>query len=121
AGLVEIIPVVGPLAAGAIAVAAGLTGNVQTALIAAAIVLVVRMIEDYVVIPRLLGHSVAPSPLIFLFSLTSVTVVLGGLSVLLAVPVAAVVATIVDVLWFDKDPAKQGVPTVLFAAKESEG
>ena len=121
AGLVEIIPVVGPLAAGGIAVAAGLTASVETAIIAAAIVLAVRLLEDYIVIPRVLGHAVALSPLIVLFAVTSVTIVLGGLSVLLAVPLAAVLATIVDVLVFDKDPAKEDVPTVLFAAKDAEG
>ena len=36
AGLVEIVPVVGPIAAGALAVAAGLTVSVETAVIAAA-------------------------------------------------------------------------------------
>jgi predicted PurR-regulated permease PerM len=121
AGLVEIVPVVGPLAAGALAVGSGLTVSVQTAAIAGAIVLAVRLLEDYVVIPRVLGHAVALSPLVVLFAVTSVTIVLGGLTILLAVPLAAVLATIVDVLVFDKDPAKQEVPAVLFAAKDAEG
>jgi predicted PurR-regulated permease PerM len=120
AGLVEIVPVIGPITAGAFAVAAGLTVSVQTAAIAGAIVLAVRLLEDYVVIPRVLGHAVALSPLVVLFAVTSVTVVLGGLTILLAVPLAAVLATIVDVFVFDKDPAKEDVPTVLFPARETE-
>jgi len=120
AGLVEIVPIVGPLAAGVVAVAAGLTVSVETAVIAGAIVLAVRLAEDYVVIPRVLGHAVALSPLVVLFAVTSVTIVLGGLSILLAVPLAAVLATVVDVLVFDKDPAEQDVPTVLFPAKDVE-
>jgi hypothetical protein len=36
------------------------------------------------------------------------------------VPLAAVLATVVDVVVFDKDPAEEDVPTVLFPAKESE-
>jgi hypothetical protein len=47
--------------------------------------------------------------------------VLGGLTILLAVPLAAVLATVIDVLVFDKDPAEQDVPTVLFPAKDAEG
>jgi predicted PurR-regulated permease PerM len=121
AGLVEIVPVVGPLAAGALAVGAGLTVSFQTAAAAGAVVLAVRLLEDYVVIPRVLGHAVALSPLVVLFAVTSVTIVLGGVTILLAVPLAAVLATIVDVLLFDKDPAKQEVPTVLFPAKDAEG
>jgi predicted PurR-regulated permease PerM len=119
AGLVEIVPVVGPLAAGALAIGAGMTASVQTAAIAGAIVLTVRMVEDYVVIPRVLGHAVALSPLVVLFAITSVTILLGGLTILLAVPLAAVLATILDVLLFDKDPARQEVPTVLFPAKDA--
>jgi len=118
AGLVEIVPVVGPLAAGALAVAAGLTASVQTAAVAAAIVLAVRLVEDYVVIPRVLGHAVALSPLVVLVAVTSVTIVLGGVTILLAIPLAAVLATIIDVLVFEKDPAEQEVPTVLFPAKD---
>jgi predicted PurR-regulated permease PerM len=121
AGLVEIVPVVGPIAAGALAVAAGLTVSVETAAIAAGLVLAVRMLEDYIVIPRVIGHAVALSPLVVLFAVTSVAIVFGGLSVLLAVPLAAVLATIVDVIVFDKDPSEEEVPAVLFAAKDAEG
>jgi predicted PurR-regulated permease PerM len=119
AGIVEIVPVVGPLVAGGVAVGAGLSASVHTAAIAAGIVFAVRMLEDYVVIPRVLGHAVALSPLVVLFAVTSVAIVLGGVSVLLAVPLAAVLATIVDVAVVNKDPSKQDVPTVLFPAKDA--
>ena len=46
---------VGPLAAGAVAVGVGLTDSWQTALAAGLIVLGVRLLEDYVVIPKVLG------------------------------------------------------------------
>ena len=52
AGIVEIIPVIGPLAAGALAVGVGLTVSWQTGLAAGLAVLVVRLLEDYLVIPR---------------------------------------------------------------------
>jgi predicted PurR-regulated permease PerM len=120
AGVVEIVPVIGPLAAGAVAVGAGLTVSVETAAIAAAIVLAVRLLEDYVVIPRVLGEAVGLSPLVVLVSVATVAVLFGGWAVLLAIPLAAVLATLVDVIVFDKDPAEEEVPTVLFAAKDVE-
>ena len=46
AGIVEIVPVIGPLTAGAVAVGVGLTESWQLALVAALIVLVVRLLED---------------------------------------------------------------------------
>ena len=72
AGLVEIIPVVGPLAAGALAVGVGLTVSWQTALAAGLAVLVVRLLEDYIVIPRVLGDAVGLTPLVVLVSVTAV-------------------------------------------------
>jgi hypothetical protein len=40
---------------------------------------------------------------------------------LLAVPIAAILVTLVDVIVRDKDPADEDMPTVLFPAKDAEG
>ena len=39
---------------------------------------------------------------------------------LLAIPIAAVVATLIDVIVRDVDPAEQEVPAVLFAGPKEE-
>ncbi len=44
----------------------------------------------------------------------------GGFAVLLAIPLAAVAATLVSVIVLEKDPAEEEVPTVLFPAKDAE-
>lgn len=121
AGLVEMVPVIGPLAAGALAVGVGLTVSWHTALAAAFIVLVVRLVEDYVVLPKVLGEATGLSPLVVLFSVSAVAILFGGFAVLLAVPLAAVVATVIDVVVRGRDPAEEEVPTVLFPAKDAEG
>ena len=90
------------------------------AVLAAICVLGVRLLEDYVVIPKVLGDAVGLSPLIVLFAVSAVGIVFGGWAVLFAVPIAAVVVTLVDVILRDVDPAEEDVPTVLFPAKESE-
>lgn len=121
AGLVELIPVVGPLAAGAVAIGVGYaTHGVGTALAAGLVVLAVRLVEDYVVIPKVLGDAVGLTPLTVLFSVAAVTWLFGGFAVILAIPLVAVIVTVVDVLVFDKDPAEEDVPTVLFSPKEAE-
>jgi predicted PurR-regulated permease PerM len=120
AGVVEIVPVIGPLAAGALAVGVGLTDSVHTALLAGLCVLGVRLFEDYVVIPKVLGEATGLSPLLVLFSVAAVGTLFGGWAVLFAVPIAAVVVTLFDVIARDVDPAEEEVPTVLFPAKESE-
>ncbi len=111
---------IGPLAAGAVAVGVGLTESVGVAVAAGVAVLLVRLLEDYVVIPRVLGEAVGLSPLIVLVSVAGSAVLFGEFAVLLAIPLAAVVATLVDVIVLNKDPAEEEVPTVLFPAKDGE-
>jgi predicted PurR-regulated permease PerM len=120
AGVVEVIPVVGPLAAGALAVGVGLTVDVQHGIAAGVVVLVVRLVEDYLVIPRVLGNAVGLSPLLVLVSVAATAFLFGGFVVPLAIPLAAVVATLFDVIVLNKEPADEEVPTVLFPAKDAE-
>jgi predicted PurR-regulated permease PerM len=119
AGIVEVVPVIGPLAAGALAVAVGLTVSWHLALTAGIVVLVVRLLEDYIVIPRVMGHVTGISPLVVLIGVTAIGLLFGGFYVLLATPILAVLVTLVDVIVRDKDPAEEDVPTLLFA-KENE-
>jgi predicted PurR-regulated permease PerM len=120
AGVVEIIPVLGPLLAGALAVGVGLTVSWQTGLTAGLAVLIVRLLEDYLVIPRVLGDAVGLTPLVVLVAVTATGLLFGGFAIILAIPLAAVVATLVDVIVRDKDPAEEDVPTVIFSAKDVE-
>jgi predicted PurR-regulated permease PerM len=118
AGLVEIIPVIGPLVAGTLAVAVGLTESFQLAVLAAACVLGVRLLEDYVIMPKVIGEAVGLSPLLVLVSVTAVGILFSGWAVLFAVPIAAVLMTLFDVILRDVDPAEEEVPAVIFSPKE---
>jgi predicted PurR-regulated permease PerM len=120
AGIVEIVPVIGPLAAGLVAVGVGLTVSVKVALLAVLVVIVVRLLEDYIVLPRVLGHSTGLSPLVVLLSVTTVGLVLGGFAVILAVPLASILVTLIDTIVREKDPSDEVVPSVLFPAKDLE-
>ena len=121
AGVVEIVPVIGPLAAGTLAIAVGLTESWQKALFAGLIVLGVRQLEDFLIAPRVLGHAVGLSPLVVPVSVTAVGILFGGFYVLLAIPIAAVLATLLDVVVREADPADEDVPPLLFPAKDVEG
>jgi len=121
AGLVELVPIIGPLAAGALAVGVGLTQSWHMALFAGLIVLGVRQLEDNIVVPKVLGHATGLSPLVVLSSVTAIGILLGAAYVLLAIPIAAVLATLIDVVVRDVDPAEQDVPAVLFAGAKEDG
>lgn len=114
AGLVELVPIVGPLAAGAVAIAVGLTAGWAVALGAGIAVLVLRQLEDYVIVPRVMGHAVGLSPLVVLVSVVGIGYLLGAVYVLIAIPIASVAATLVDVVVRGRDPAEEDAPTVLF-------
>ncbi|HKU56969.1 MAG TPA: AI-2E family transporter [Gaiellaceae bacterium] len=114
-GVVELVPIVGPLAAGAVAIGAGLTVSWTVALGAGLAVLILRQLQDYVIAPRVMGHAVGLSPLVVLVSVVSIGYLLGPVYVLIATPIAAVIATLVDVVVRGRDPAEEEPPAVLFA------
>jgi len=120
AGLVEVVPVIGPLIAGALAVGVGFTASVHVAVLAAVCVLAVRLLEDYLIMPKVLGEAVGLSPLLVLVSVTVVGILFSGWAVLFAVPIAAVAMTLFDVVLRDVDPAEEDVPAVIFSPKEAE-
>ena len=82
--------------------------------------LVQRQLEDYLIAPRVLGGAVGLSPLLVMIAVISSGILLGAFAAVLAIPLVAVLTTLVDVIVRDKDPALEDVPTVLFPAKEVE-
>jgi predicted PurR-regulated permease PerM len=122
AGIVELVPIVGPLAAGAVAIGAGLTAGWAVALGAGIAVLVLRQLEDYIIAPRVMGHAVGLSPLVVLVSVVGIGYLLGAVYVLIAIPIASVIATLVDVVVRGRDPAEEDAPAVLFpGTSEAKG
>ena len=89
-GVLEIIPLVGPI------IAAGLAGTVafgergpDTTIIVLAVYLVVRQVEDQIVMPLVIGRAVHLHPVVTIFAVLVGLSAWGVLGGLLAVPVAA--------------------------------
>jgi predicted PurR-regulated permease PerM len=118
-GFLEIVPVVGPAAAIVLAAGAGLTVSWHIAVFAAGALLALRLFQDYIVSPRFLGGAVGLPPLLVLVSVSVVGILIGPFYVLLSVPIASLVVTVVDVVVRGVDPADAEVPSVLFAPKDS--
>jgi predicted PurR-regulated permease PerM len=108
AAVVELLPVIGPLVAGVTAIGAALTVSWQLALKTAAVFYGFRLLQDYLINPRVLGGIVELSPLVVLFSVAAVGILIGPVAVPLATPFAAVLAALFDVTVRGRDPA-QGV------------
>ena len=67
-----------------------------------------------------IGDAVGLTPLVVLVAVTGCGLLFGGFAVILAIPLAAVIATLIDVIVRDKDPAEEDVPAVIFSAKDAE-
>lgn len=119
AGLVEVLPVIGPLLAGLAAIGVGYSVSWELALAAGIVVYGLRLVQDYVVNPRLFGRAVHLPPLAVLLAVSALALLLGPLWVPLAVPMTAVLATLLEVLVWKQDPAESPVPTVLPLAEET--
>jgi predicted PurR-regulated permease PerM len=92
AGILEFVPLVGPLvAAGVSALLAGLHAPLS-ALWVCAFLLVLRIVEDYVVYPRLIRRGVHLHPLAVIVAVLAGLELGGVAGVFLAIPVVAVVS-----------------------------
>jgi predicted PurR-regulated permease PerM len=95
ATVLECIPLVGPLVVAAVAIGvAGLHGA-GPALWTAAFLTVVRVVEDYVIYPRLIGRDIHLHPLIIILAVL-VGAELGGVGgILTAIPLVALASVVV--------------------------
>ncbi len=113
-GVLEVIPIVGPITAGAIACLVALGhpnpfgwNQLLYVGVIAAMYTVFRHAEDYFVIPFVIGRIVRLHPAVVIFSLLSGGALFGLLGILLAVPVAAtlrLVLVYVGAKLRDEDP-----------------
>ncbi len=90
------IPIVGAIATGAVAVLVALVAQGPVvALIMLGVVLVVQQLEGHVLQPFLMGHAVSLHPVAVLLAVTAGSMSAGIVGALFAVPIAAVLNTVV--------------------------
>jgi len=103
-GFAEIVPIIGPIFAGAVGALIALTSdnlafglnNLQGAIVVIIIYFIVRQIQDYFVAPGVMGRIVKLHPLIVLFAVLAGQHIWGILGVILAVPIAGVVKILLE-------------------------
>ncbi len=88
-GVLEFIPVVGPLAAGLIIVTVSLLTGYQHWLVLVIFLVIWRMVQDYVSSPRIMGESMELHPLAAIFGVMAGGEVAGILGIYLSIPVMA--------------------------------
>ena len=108
-GLLETIPIVGPLVALTLAAVVALaTLGILKAVLVVAALYALRLVEDNVVIPQVLGHAIHLPAIVTIFAVTLGGIVAGLVGLILAVPVAAAIKVVIDEYYPHPQPALAG-------------
>lgn len=106
-GFLEVIPFVGPYTAAGIAIFVSLLQattpfgwpNWVLGIVVGVLYLVLRQLEDHLIIPNLVGHIVELHPIIVIFAILAGGHLGGALGLLIAIPVAATIRIILVYLY----------------------
>lgn len=107
-GFLEIIPVLGPIIATSTATIVGIAQfGPQAALTIILVYTAARWFEDYVVVPKIIGHAVELHPLAVIFAVLCGETLAGGLGMLIAIPVAACIKLVLDYFYTGQLPSER--------------
>lgn len=91
AGVFEFVPLVGPLLVAVVAAAAAvLHGGGFSAFLVLVFLVVLRIVEDYIVYPRLIGQGIHLHPLAVIVAILAGAELAGVAGIFLAIPVVAI-------------------------------
>lgn len=110
AGILEFIPIVGPIIASIPAIAVGLTDSPMTALWVTVVYIVVQQIESNLITPLVMRGTVHLPPALTVLFQSLMAVVFGFLGLLLAVPLLAVALVAGRTLYVEPMERREGQP-----------
>jgi predicted PurR-regulated permease PerM len=94
-GLLDLIPIIGSTVAGVVVCLVALTVSLPVALATAGFFIVYRVVEDYLLVPKIIGRVLQVPSLITVVAVLVGGVLLGVIGALVAIPVTAAVLLIV--------------------------
>ncbi|HKP86228.1 MAG TPA: AI-2E family transporter [Blastocatellia bacterium] len=86
AGFLEFLPMIGPLIAATIIFLLTLTVSLKHALLVAAFLALLRIAQDYIIYPRIVGHGIEMHPLVVIVAILSGAELGGLVGVFLSIP-----------------------------------
>jgi predicted PurR-regulated permease PerM len=96
AALGELVPGIGPIIAAVPLITVGFFASPTQGLIAIAVAIGIQQLENNVIVPRIMSQAVDLHPLVVMLAILVGSELLGVLGALLAVPIAASLAVVVD-------------------------
>jgi len=112
AALLEFVPLVGPLVAGALAVFVSMMSGYAHPLLIAGFAIAWRLVQDYVTSPLVMGRGVELPPGLVILAVLAGGELAGPVGMFVAVPVLAAAR----ILWRDSRDASQGAPAAILRA-----
>jgi predicted PurR-regulated permease PerM len=95
-GLFDLIPVVGSTVAGVIVSLVALSVSLPAAIATAGFYVGYRIVEDYLLVPRVMRHAVHVSPVVTVLAVIVGGAMLGIIGALVAIPVAAGIKLVLE-------------------------
>jgi predicted PurR-regulated permease PerM len=90
-GLLEFIPLIGPLISAAIIFGLTLTVSLKTGLVVALFLAILRLIQDYLIYPRIVGHGIRMHPLMVIVAILAGAEIGGLVGVFLSIPAVGLI------------------------------
>src|SRR5262249_8627996 len=91
AGFLEFIPLIGPLIAAFVIFGLTLTKSFETALLVALFLAVLRLLQDYVIYPRIVGRGIRMHPLAVIVAILAGAEIGGLIGIFLSIPIVGLV------------------------------
>ncbi|HYC06741.1 MAG TPA: AI-2E family transporter, partial [Candidatus Binatia bacterium] len=110
AGLLELLPIIGPIIAAVPLVLLGATASIQAALAALLLAIAIQQLENYFLVPKIQGDAVRMHPSAVMFCLIVGAAIGGLLGAILALPLAATSRDIYRYLFRRLSPRSDGRP-----------
>ena len=100
--LLDLIPVIGSTIGGAIVTLVALTVSIPVAIATLIFYIAYRLAEDYLLVPRIIGHTVKVPALGGMVAIVLGGVVMGIIGALIALPVAAAIQLLLEEITFPR-------------------
>lgn len=94
-GVLEIIPTIGPLISGTIAVLVTLGSSPIKALFVALLYIIVQQLENSLIVPKVMQKAVGLSPVVIILAILTGAKLMGVVGAVIAVPIAASISVII--------------------------
>ncbi|HSE37115.1 MAG TPA: AI-2E family transporter [Blastocatellia bacterium] len=115
-GLLEFIPLVGPLISALVIFGLALTVSFKTALIVAAFLAVLRLVQDYFIYPKIVGRGIKMHPLAVITAILAGAEIGGLIGIFLSIPVVGLL-----IVFYNHYLAYRGIQNLTVVTEPQEG